>query len=389
MKVIRDPTVPGDLDVSACFDNAKALNTSLSTGAVIAGQSVSNDNYYRFTDQLARASTGQWQVISNYPIVYYRGPRSASRETLPYCHAPRYFRRARCLRGRGPVPPAGAADGSSSVNCSTGSSCEIMLEHMIHFGGKNYSPGAENTVVDITPPPCLWIPQGDAHAGSQVVIDFYNNTDPGPGALFDGEHAFTEAKQLVNQNPIPAGTWYELPVNPNDTQAQVQQCLNEPLFFWDVPGQALPGIEIPPRTLAQLALAKMNIPQAGRMILSPTTGNSYSNLPTFARTTLSFRPEFGPGGMPYVTDNAQLGAQSATVWVRATPLQLSTSDNSARLDTACLRLPRLERDGHQPGRRGPHRRQRHRRLRRHLPPARDLEHHRHADLAGLLGGRHR
>jgi hypothetical protein len=71
MKVIRDPTVPGDLDVSACFDNAKALNTSLSTGSVIAGQSVSNDNYYRFTDQLSRSSAGQWQVISNYPIVYY------------------------------------------------------------------------------------------------------------------------------------------------------------------------------------------------------------------------------------------------------------------------------------------------------------------------------
>jgi hypothetical protein len=71
MKVIRDPTVPGDLDVTACFDNAKALNTSLSTGAVIAGQSVSSDNYYRFTDQLARSSAGQWQVISNYPIVYY------------------------------------------------------------------------------------------------------------------------------------------------------------------------------------------------------------------------------------------------------------------------------------------------------------------------------
>ena len=101
-----------------------------------------------------------------------------------------------------------------------------MLEHMINFGGKNYSPGAENTVVDITPPPCLWIPEGDAHTGSQYVIDFYDNTDPGPSALFDGEHAFQEAKQLVNQNPIPPGTWYELPVNPNDTQAQVQQCLN-------------------------------------------------------------------------------------------------------------------------------------------------------------------
>ena len=114
----------------------------------------------------------------------------------------------------------------------------------------------------------------------------------------------------------------------------MQECLNEPLFFWDVPGAPLPGIEIPPQTLAQLALAKMNVPQAGRMLLSPKTGNSYSNLPTFARTTLSFRPEFAADGMPYVTDNAQLGDQAATVWVRATPLQLSTSDNSARLDTA-------------------------------------------------------
>jgi hypothetical protein len=70
------------------------------------------------------------------------------------------------------------------------------------------------------------------------------------------------------------------------------------------------------------------------MILSPRSGNSYSNLPTFSRVTLSFRPEFGPGGLPYVTDNAQLGDQGATVWVEATPLQLSTNDNAARLETA-------------------------------------------------------
>ncbi len=229
--------------------------------------------------------------------------------------------------------PASAADGSSSVTCSTGSSCEIQLENMVQFGGKNYSPGAHNMVVNINPPPCLWIPQGDAHTGSQVVIDFYGNTDPGPGALFDGQHAFQEAKQLVNANPMPAGTWYELPVNPNDTQAQVKECLNQPLFFWDVPGAPLPGIPIPPETLAQLALAKMNVPGAGQMKLSPKNGNSFSNLPTFARVTLSFRPEFGPGGLPYVTDNARLGNQAATVWVEATPLQLSTNDNAARLDT--------------------------------------------------------
>src|SRR6266566_2006948 len=77
----------------------------------------------------------------------------------------------------------------------------------------------------------------------------------------------------------------------------------------------------------------MNVPGAGQMKLSPKNGNSFSNLPTFARVTLSFRPEFGPGGLPYVTDNAQLGNQAATVWVEATPLQLSTNDNAARLDT--------------------------------------------------------
>jgi hypothetical protein len=109
---------------------------------------------------------------------------------------------------------------------------------------------------------------------------------------------------------------------------------DEPLFFWDAPGAPLPGIEVPLQTLAQLALAKMNIPQAGRMILSPASGNGYSNLATFSRVTLSFRPEIGPGGLPYVTDNARLGDQGATVWVEATPLRLSTNDNSARLNTA-------------------------------------------------------
>jgi len=74
--------------------------------------------------------------------------------------------------------PARAADGSSSVGCSTGSSCYIELQKMIHFGG-NYSPGANNVFVNITPPACLWIPIGDAHSGSQYVLTFYG-TDPGP-----------------------------------------------------------------------------------------------------------------------------------------------------------------------------------------------------------------
>jgi len=84
--------------------------------------------------------------------------------------------------------PARAADGSSSVGCSTGSSCYIELQRMIHFG-----------------------------------------------ALFDGHHAFAEAQQLVNANPMPAGEWYYLPVNPADNPAQVQDCLNQ------LPGVTLGG----------------------------------------------------------------------------------------------------------------------------------------------------
>jgi hypothetical protein len=226
--------------------------------------------------------------------------------------------------------PARAADGSSSVGCSTGSSCYIELEKMIHFGG-NYSPGANNTVVDITPPTCLWIPIGDAHVGSQYVLSFYGS-DPGAGAPFDGHHAYTEAQQLVNENPMPAGEWYYLPVNPADNATQAQDCLNQPLYFWDVPGQPLPGVQVPPQTLAQLAIAKMALPAAGSMILSPASGNSYSNLPTFARVTLLGRFERGPGGQPYLTVTAQLGNQGATVWAEATPLALSTNDGSATKD---------------------------------------------------------
>jgi hypothetical protein len=71
MTVLRDPAVPSDVDVSACLDNAQALNTDLRTGVVLPGQKPSDRNYYRYTDQLARTASGQWQVVSNYPFVYY------------------------------------------------------------------------------------------------------------------------------------------------------------------------------------------------------------------------------------------------------------------------------------------------------------------------------
>jgi hypothetical protein len=39
--------------------------------AVLPGQSPSDSNYYRYTDELAPTSAGQWQVVSDYPLIYY------------------------------------------------------------------------------------------------------------------------------------------------------------------------------------------------------------------------------------------------------------------------------------------------------------------------------
>jgi len=71
MSVIPDPLVHGDLDVSACFDNAGSSNTDLSTGAVIPDTAAPDSHYVRISDELRKGSTGQWQVVSSLPAIYY------------------------------------------------------------------------------------------------------------------------------------------------------------------------------------------------------------------------------------------------------------------------------------------------------------------------------
>jgi len=71
MTVVQDPTVKADLDVSACFDNAGSANTSRATGKVIPATGSADQNYYRYTDQLAKDSSGDWQVVSDLPAIYY------------------------------------------------------------------------------------------------------------------------------------------------------------------------------------------------------------------------------------------------------------------------------------------------------------------------------
>jgi len=71
MAAVPDPTVQGDLDVSACFDNARSSNTNAQTGKVIPDTAPADQHYYRYTDQLATNSAGQWKVISDLPPIYY------------------------------------------------------------------------------------------------------------------------------------------------------------------------------------------------------------------------------------------------------------------------------------------------------------------------------
>jgi hypothetical protein len=71
MSVIPDPVVKGDLDVSACFDNADSSNTSLSSGAVIPDTASPDSHYVRIADELRKDPAGKWQVYSSLPAVYY------------------------------------------------------------------------------------------------------------------------------------------------------------------------------------------------------------------------------------------------------------------------------------------------------------------------------
>jgi hypothetical protein len=71
MRAFPDPGHKGAIDVSACFDNARAANTSIRTGKVIPDRTPADDHCFRYTDILAKGGTGNWRVIGNYAAVYY------------------------------------------------------------------------------------------------------------------------------------------------------------------------------------------------------------------------------------------------------------------------------------------------------------------------------
>ena len=282
--------------------------------------------------------------------------------------------------------PASAADGPPEVGCTTGSSCMVELNYEVTYTG---SKGGHNGVV-ITPPPCIGVPIGDAHTGSQAIISLYSNTapvvqpssaSPAPSAS-DGapgpsdsmsptapvsptatasptvpaspsasmstasttalvlsgqqQQILNQANQLVGSNPITPGEWYQISGNPYASATAQQRCANLPPYIWvagDNNTLRVNGLNIPPETLAALAYSQLTTAGLATVTLNPK-GASDTNLPTFvdvglrspARGVLTITAD----GDPYVWATAATpDGEAATVWAWVTGLTINPGTTNA------------------------------------------------------------
>jgi hypothetical protein len=303
--------------------------------------------------------------------------------------------------------PARAANGPPQVGCTTGSSCMVELNYLVHYSG---SSGGHNRVT-VPPPPCIGVPAGDAHTGSAAIISLYGDTAPvsqpttappstapadptmpadpaasptltptAPGGspsptgpvttpppatqapptpqppALSGQlqSILDQAKTLVNSNPITPGEWYQISGDPAVSAADREQCNNLPPYVWVAGGQRLPrldGLNIPPETLAKLAYSQLTTAQLAQATLNPA-GTSDTNLPTFV--DVSLRPpvrgilQVTADGDPYVWATATTPArESATVWAWATGMTVSpgTADATTWSQQRCS-TAHTSADGH-------------------------------------------
>jgi hypothetical protein len=243
------------------------------------------------------------------------------------------------LLGLAPTLVAGqAADasdgGSTTVTCTGGSSCVIELENEVQFTG-NWSRGSNNTGVSIAPPACVWDYVGNAQAGSAIVLLTLYESGRDVQYTPEQRQLINQAEQLRKQSPMPAGGWYQIAYT--GSSEPTGWCAAQPLFEWVTPGKDgvvnPPPVQLPPQSLAQLALAVMKLPRAGSVVTSPA-GKTYANMPTFVRVTLNGRHEMA-GGTPYLVVSASLDGVGATAWAYGAPLTLTASGGDAQLWSKC------------------------------------------------------
>ena len=187
--------------------------------------------------------------------------------------------------------------------------------------------GASGLPVPVAPPPCLWEPIGDAVSGSSYITQQFGTTPA--GAPYGVPASVRQAKKLL-KNPA-AGTWYMLPVNPAAGAAGRQACLQLPLFFFAAPGQPLPALPIPPRTLAEYAYNHMLIP-APALTINPAS-KGYVNLATYVWGNWPASPTTGQMNAYKIT--ATLGNQTVTVWAQVAGFTVNVTGPGTAYSGGC------------------------------------------------------
>lgn len=231
--------------------------------------------------------------------------------------------------------PARADFNPPPVSCPPPNSvCYTWLYRQATFSGSGYSPGTYNPI-PVQPPPCRWVPEGDVQTGSQRLISSYNGKPPAQNAPNDQYATYTQAQGMIASHSTEPGGWYFRPDQPGQSPALHTECAGEPMWFFAVPAEPLPGGTLAPVALAELAATVLRVPGVGQMQLRPKNGPTDANLPTFIRVTFDQPVEIGPGGAPYMTDTAAVLGAAATVWIVANPMQLAVSDTSAQLFQDC------------------------------------------------------
>jgi hypothetical protein len=239
----------------------------------------------------------------------------------------------------------GASCGGGTINCGSGSSCLITLENEVHITGNWQKDGSGNNIT-IDPPPCEWAPLGDSHDGAVSVVALLAQTQDNYNQPITGEllTIYNQAYKMQEEASPPPGEWYFPALTPgSDSNADVAECDKMAPFVWVAqakPGQAPapPPVPIPAMTLAELAMAVLQSPQAGAITTSPAGHTTYSNMPTFVKVGLK-PPEHGGlhysgAGQPYSEVVVTLGGVGVTAWAKATTVRISI-DGSGHAANSC------------------------------------------------------
>ncbi len=213
------------------------------------------------------------------------------------------------------APPASAGTG---VGCQ-GNGCSVSLDQFITYKGDYSLNGTNHIQVTEDPPPCLWVPLGDATTGSNYIVGLFPN--PSPGLPFDIYGSVQQARKLL-ANPQP-GTWYNLPINPAAGPGGMKACLALPAFTFVPPGGTPPMPPIPLHILAEYAYNHMTIPAP--MLTTSPANKGWVNLATFVWTNSPPRRQI----------SATLGNQTVTLVARPARTAITASSAGITFTGGC------------------------------------------------------